>query len=82
MKAYRKTLVYTFYDGTQILEEDGDLPSSSINDELYRVGSEERLVDVAFAKYGDHEEWYGIALTNGIINPFEDLKGQQLIIPN
>jgi nucleoid-associated protein YgaU len=82
MKAYREILVYHFVDGTKLLEENSNRRFLSPEDDIHRVGSEQRLVDIAFAFYGDHEEWYGLALANNLIDPWEDLIGQQIIIPS
>ena len=81
MKAYRQVKTYTFADGTQLLEEFGKLPQQSEADELLRLGSDERLVDIAYRAYGDHEEWYGLAYANGIIDPWDLPSNTQLIIP-
>ena len=82
MKAYRQVKIYTFTDGTQLLEESGSLPRPSAQDTIKRIGTEESLQDISFNEYGNHEEWVTIAYSNGIINPWDSLTNQVLVIPN
>jgi hypothetical protein len=82
MKAYRQVKIYTFNDGTQLLEESGSLPNPSSADLMKRIGTEESLQDISFNEYGNHEEWVTIAYSNGIINPWDSLTNQVLVIPN
>lgn len=82
MKAYRRATIYTFKDGTQLLEEAGSLPSPSHNDEVAVGQKDQSLQDLSFRYFGDHESWVSIAYANGITDPWQDLTGINLIIPN
>ena len=81
MKAYREIVVYSFIDGTQLLEEDIKRTRPSSEDRLQVFTKGDRLIDISFKEYRSHEDWWGIAIANNIIDPWEDLTGTQLIIP-
>ena len=82
MRAYENITLYTFTDGTQLVEEAGSLPTPSSSDVMVKAGKEETLQDICFDQYGTHEEWVTIAFANGVIDPWQDLTNITLIIPS
>lgn len=82
MSAYKNHLLLTYFE-----EKESDmvrLPyvyKPDTRDKTHIVLEGERLDMIAYKYYKDPLKWYIISDANDIINPFELILGQELIIP-
>ncbi len=79
MALYTRTYTWNFNDGTKLIL-DASKPLVG-NPNVYVVPVGESLLDIAKKFYGNHSSWHLIATANYIIDPYEDLVGTALIIP-
>ena len=79
MALYSTIYQYRFSDGTSLVED-----ASKINvgtPKIYKPITGESLLDISYKFYGNHTDWHIIASANSIIDPYEDVTGVSLIIP-
>lgn len=75
---YDKAFRVKYLNGDVSLEP--DYPATSESGIQHTVLEGETLQSIAFRYYGDSGLWYKIALMNDIMNPFEELVENNIIL--
>lgn len=81
MRAYDKNTIETFSDSSVLLESLPTTFNLGTEDILHTIIQGESLLSISEKYYGTHEDWVGIYLVNGLLDPFDLTIGDKLLIP-
>lgn len=75
-------IIYSFPDGTKLLEDTQVAPNPHPMDTTHIIEEGDNLIDLSTRAYGDPNNWIIIAKFNNLIDPWDLIIGKVLILPS